>query len=134
GALASYYSFPLVVTAAWPSVAWSFSRKGVLLQLATSVLSIMLFIGFGAHNHDNAPWRGLVLPDLGAVGGYEAALREVVARRGEFGRLMVDDAVASLIPSALVTNEWVAQWSVDHLPNPDVVLYLPGSPGSAGTR
>jgi hypothetical protein len=45
----------------------------------------------------------------------------------------VDDAVASLISDALATDEWVAQWAIDHLLNPDAVLYFPDSWGAKVT-
>lgn len=107
---------------------------GIDLQLYTSVLSIALFVFLGDFNHDNAPWRGLGVPNFGAIGTYETALRKIIARRNEFGRLMVDDAVASLVPESLTTNEWLYQWTADRLPNPDVVVYKDGAWDSANTK
>src|SRR5262249_5804209 len=97
------------------------------LQLWTSLLSIMLLVTI------DSPWRGLGIPNLRAIGAYETALRNVISRRAEFGRLMVDDAVASLVPESLMTNEWINQWAVDRLPNPDVVIYKDGTWDSTNT-
>jgi hypothetical protein len=44
---------------------------------------------------------------------------------------MVDDAVASLVPEYLITDEWTNQWLVDRIPNPDVVIYKNGAWDSA---
>ena len=133
GELTSYYAFPVIVAIAWPSIAFAMKRVGIVLQLYISVLSIALFVLLGGFNHDNAPWRGLGVPNFGAIGAYEIALRKVIARRNEFGRLMVDDAVASLVPESLTTNEWLYQWAADRLPNPDVVVYKNGAWDSAST-
>ena len=119
----TYYSFPLIIAIAWPSIVHG--ANGARLQLVLSVVSIVLFVACGGDNLDKSPWRSLKMPDLGAVGTYESVLRNTVSRRAEFGRLMVDDAVVSLIPEAVALNEWVLQWEVDRLPNPDVVIYLP---------
>jgi hypothetical protein len=135
GNLTSQYSFPTIAAIAWPSIVFAMNkaRMGLGLQLCTSILSIALFGLLGGGNHDNAPWRGLAIPNFRAIGNYETALRNVVARRNEFGRLMVDDAVASLVPERLMTDEWTNQWAFDHLPNPDVVVYKDGAWDSANT-
>ncbi|MGA2311877.1 MAG: hypothetical protein ABSF87_05855 [Xanthobacteraceae bacterium] len=134
GALASYYSFPIIVAIAWPSIAFSMKRARMNLQLFTSVLSIVLFVSLGRGNLGNAPWEGLSVPNFGAIGTYETALRNVINRRKEFGRLIVDDAVASLVPESLIRDEWLYQWSVDRLPNPDVVIYKDRAWDSASTE
>jgi hypothetical protein len=61
------------------------------------------------------------------------ALRNVISERKEFGRFMVDDAVASLVPETLIFDEWLYQWAADRLPNPDVVAYQDGAWESANT-
>jgi hypothetical protein len=86
-----------------------------------------LFVVCGGANVDEAPWRSLGIPDFGAVGGYERALRDAVSHREEFGRLMLDGAVVSLIPEAAGLNEWTWQWAMDRLPNPNVVIYMQGA-------
>jgi hypothetical protein len=133
GNLTSYYSFPTIAAIAWPNIAFAMNKARMGLQLCTSILSIALFVLLGGMNHDNAPWRGLAIPNFQAIGSYETALRNVVARRQELGTLMVDDAVASLIPESLMTDEWTSQWAVDHLPDPDVVVYKDGAWNSANT-
>jgi hypothetical protein len=133
GSLTSHYSYPVIIAIAWPSVAFSMNRARLSLQLFTSILSIVLFVSLGRWNHDDAPWRGLGVPNFGAIGTYETALRKVIARRNEFGRLMVDDAVASLVPESLMPDEWANQWAPDRLPNPDVVVYKSGARDSATT-
>lgn len=132
--LKSHYSFPVIIAIAWVSIAFSMNRARISLQLCTSILSIVLFVSLGRGNHDDAPWRGLDMPNFGAIGTYETALRNVISRRAEFGRLMVDDAVASLVPESLMTDEWTNQWAFDHLPNPDVVVYKDGAWDSANTK
>ena len=92
--------------------------------------SIILFVLAGGPNHDKAPWRSFTLPDLGAVGRYEAALREVVDRRSALGRVMLDDATLSLIPEAAVVGEWTRLRWASKLPDPDVVIHMPGGPWS----
>ena len=128
GDLNGYYSFPVIIAIAWPTIAFAMNRAPRMLQLWTSVLSIVFLVSV-----DNSPLRGLGIPNLGAIGTYETALRSVISRRGEFGRLMVDDAVASLVPEYLITDEWTNQWLVDRIPNPDVVLYKYGAWDSANT-
>lgn len=132
-ALTTYYSFPIIIAIAWPSIAVSMKRAPISLQLCTSIFSIALFVSLGHGNNDNAPWRGLGYPNLGAIGTDEMALRNVVNGRNTFGRLMVDDAVASLVPESLKKDEWTNQWTLDHLPNPDLVVYQEGARDSANT-
>jgi len=129
GDLNGYYSFPVIIAIAWPTIAFAMNReqRTLHLQLWTSLLSIMLLVTI------DSPWRGLGIPNLRAIGAYETALRNVISRRAEFGRLMVDDAVASLVPESLITNEWINQWAVDRLPNPDVVIYKDGTWDSTNT-
>jgi len=133
GGLTSHYSYPIIIAIAWPSIAFSMNRARISLQLCTSILSIVLFVSLGRWNHDNAPWRGLGVPNFGAIGTYETALRNAISGRKEFGRLMVDDAVASLVPESLILDEWAYQWAVNQLPNPDVVIYKDGAWDSANT-
>lgn len=121
--LQSYYSFPVIIAIAWPSFALSLSEARLAIQLCTSLLSILLFVTLGHSNHDAAPWQRLSLSSVGVIGEYEAELRKAVGRRSEFGRLMVDDAVASLVPEALRVDEWTQQWAIDRLSNPDVLIY-----------
>jgi len=122
-AFSSFYAFPLVIGIAWPSIALGLTCVPRYLQLLTSSASIILFVALASGNNDDAPWRGIAWPDLNASGAYETALESAVARRFEYGRLMVDNAVASLIPNSLRTNEWAYQWAHDSLPNPDVIIY-----------
>lgn len=103
------------------------------LQLFISILSIVLFVSLGRWNHDNTPWRGLGAPNFSAIGTYETALRNVISGRKEFGRLMADDAVASLVPEALIRDEWQHPFVADGLPNPDVVIYKDGGGDTAHT-
>lgn len=132
--LESYYSFPVIIAIAWPSFALSLGERRLAVQLATSLLSIVLFVALGRSNHDDAPWRGLSFPSVGTIGGYEAELRKTVGRRSEFGRLMVDNAVASLVPEALRVDELTQQWAIDRLPNPDVVIYKAHAWDASTTR
>ena len=127
GELMSYYSFPVVIAISWPSIAFAMNKASISLQLSTSVLSIALFVLLGGGNHDNAPWRGLGVPNFGAIGTYETALRSVINGRKKFGRLMVDDAVASLVLEALNVDEWQYPFVADGLLNPDVVIYKDGA-------
>lgn len=122
-AFTSFYAFPTLIGIAWPCIAFAMGRAERGLQLCVSVLSIALFVLFGGANHDNKPWRHVTWPDLAAIGGYEEKLLAAIARQDRFGRLMVDNSVASLVPAALKTNEWAFQWAVDSLPNPDMVIY-----------
>ena len=91
------------------------------------VWPILLFAAIGGVNLDRAPWRSLDTPNLPAIGLYERTLRQAAAHRGQFGRLMMDGAVISLVPEAAALDEWTAQWAVDNLPDPDVVIYLPAA-------
>lgn len=121
--LGAYYASLIVVTIAWPTMVRPRDPFATCLQLLLAVVSIVLFATMGGPNADRAPWRTFVFSDWSAVGRYETVLRDAVGRRGEFGRLMLDDAVTSLIPEAAGLNEWTLQWAVDRLPNPDVVIY-----------
>lgn len=127
--LTSYYSFPLVVAIAWPTVVMPGRAFAVGLQLATATGSILLFVFAGGPNHDNAPWKRFAPPDLAAIGRYEAALRAVVEQRAKLGRVMLDDAALSLIPETAMPGEWTLLWSANRLPDPDVVVRLPGGWG-----
>lgn len=122
-AFTSFYAFPTLIGIAWPCIAFAMNRAARDLQLFVSVLSIALFVLFGGANHDNRPWRHVRWPDLAAIGSYEEKLLAAIARQDRFGRLMVDNSVASLVPDALKANEWTFQWAVDSLPNPDMVIY-----------
>lgn len=124
--LTSYYGFPLVIAVAWPTMALPYDRFAVRLQLVLAAASILLFATVGGPNHDRAPWRSFVFSNFSVLGHYETVLRDAVSRRGEFGRLMLDDAVTSLVPEAAELNEWTLQWAFDRLPNPDVVIYMQG--------
>lgn len=104
--MSDYYSFPLIIAIAWPSIAFALNKTSASLQLITSVLSIGLFVSLGGNNHDDAPWRGLATPNFRAIASYEITLRKVIARGRELGSLMVDDAVASLVPESMMTDEW----------------------------
>lgn len=132
-ALVAYYAFPLVVTIAWPTMVKPREPFATRLQLVLAAVSILLFAMIGGPNQDRAPWRTFVFSDWSAVGRHETVLRDAVGRRGEFGRLMLDDAVASLVPEAAGLNEWTLQWAVDRLPNPDVVIYRQGGRDGAET-
>lgn len=127
--LMAYYSFPLIIAIAWPTIAMPRSPFAVQLQLALALCSIVLFVLAGGPNHDRAPWRLLALPDLGAVGRYETALQDVVNRRHELGRIMLSDAAVSLVPEATEWGEWTLLWSASRLPDPDVVIHMPGGSG-----
>jgi hypothetical protein len=132
--LMAYYSFPLIIAIAWPTIAMPLSSFAVKLQLALASGSVLLFVLAGGPNHDRAPWRLFVLPDLGAVGRYEAALRGVVGRRHDLGRIMLDDAAVSLVPEALGLGEWALLWSASRLPDPDVVIHRPSGSGEFEAR
>ena len=71
------------------------------------------------------PGEGLVFH--GAIGTYETALRSVINGRKKFGRLMVDDAVASRVLEALNVDESQYPFVADGLLNPDVVIYKDGA-------
>lgn len=124
--LADYYAFPLIVTIAWPTIAQPHDVFAVRLQLLVAIVSILLFVALSGPIADRAPWRTSFFADWSAVGRYETVLRDAVSRRGELGRLMLDDGVISLVPEAAGLDEWTRQWEVDRLPNPDVVIYMHG--------
>jgi hypothetical protein len=132
--LMAYYSFPLIITIAWPTVAMPRSPFAVKLQLAMVSGSVLLFVLAGGPNHDRAPWRLFVVPDLGAIGRYEAALRDVVDHRQDLGRIMLGDAAVSLAPEAARLGEWTLLWSASRLPDPDVVIHMPGGSGEFEAR
>jgi hypothetical protein len=123
--LVAYYSFPLIITIAWPAVVHG--AAAIRLQFGVALLSVVLFVVCGGANHDRHPWRSLNAPEFGAIGSYERVLREAVGHRSEFGRLMLDSPAVSLIPEAANLDEWAWQWAMDQLPNPDVLIYLPGA-------
>lgn len=127
-----YYSFPLIVAIAWPAVV--LGANGARLLCGLSTLSIALFVTLGGPNPDRTPWHGFRLPDFAAIGSYERALQDAVGRRDELGRLAVDDAVANLISKSLQVDEWVVQWAVDKLPNPDVVIFKEDASGTPDTK
>ncbi|MFO1162698.1 MAG: hypothetical protein U1E60_27945 [Reyranellaceae bacterium] len=127
-----YYSFPLIVSIAWPAVV--LGAAGARLLLGLSTLSIALFVVMGGPNPDRTPWRSLQVPDLAVVGHYERLLIDAVGRRDELGRLAVDDSVVTLISNSLKIDEWVIQWVVDKLPNPDTVIFNESVEGPLDTR
>jgi hypothetical protein len=142
GTLVSYYSFPTIISIAWPGACHFLSRdrspsswwEAAGLQVTTSALSIVLFVLLGAGNHDNAPWRGLSIPPVKAIGSDEATLRQVIGQRAKLGGLIVDDSVLSLVPEVVGKHEWVLKWTSDRsstppgsVPCPDVVIYQPGA-------
>ena len=148
GTLVSYYCFPTIFAIAWPGACYYLARdrspsawrRAAWLQIATSALSILLFVFLGAGNHDNTPWRGLGLPPVKAIGRDESALRKVISQRDKLGRLIVDDAVLSLVPEVVGKHEWVLKWAADRssmlpgaIPCPDVVIYRPGAYDSGNT-
>lgn len=121
-----YYAFPLIIAIAWPSIVFAMGKGPLRLQVQTSVLSIALFIAHG-------DWSGWEKPDLhvprfSVMGSYEPELRKVVGEQRRLGRIMVDDAVASLIPDAFKADEWTYQWSIVHLQNATFTLALEGGP------
>lgn len=122
-AFTSFYSFPTLIGIAWPCIAFAMGRAARSLQLIVSAFSIGLFVLFGAGNHDDRPWRKVNWPNLAGIGSYEDKLIAAIGHKNRFGRLMVDNAVASLVPNFLTVNEWAYQWAVDSLPNPDMVIY-----------
>lgn len=124
--LADYYAFPLVVTIAWPTLVQPREVFTVRLQLFMAIASILVFVSLSGSIADRTPWRTSVFSDWSAVGRYETVLRDAVSRRGELGRLMLDDGVIALVPESAGLDEWTRQWEVDHLPNPDVVIYMQG--------
>lgn len=124
--LTAYYSFPLIVAIAWPAVAMPGRPFAVGLQLALATGSILLFVLAGGPNHDTAPWKRFVPPDFAAIGRYETALRDVVGQRAKLGRVMLDDAALSLVPETAMLGEWTLLWSANRLPDPDVVVHMPG--------
>jgi hypothetical protein len=132
--LGAYYSFPLIIGLAWPTIAKPNSRFAAVLQLIMASVSIVLFAAWGAPDHDNAPWKRFWFTDFSRIGRYEAVLREAVSHRTELGRLMLDDAVVAFIPEAAMMDEWSRQWAVDRLPNPEVMIYFAAGRDSAETR
>ena len=66
------------------------------------------------------------IPPLSAIGRYEADLNEVLQSREGLGRVLVGDAVASLVPNALTPCEWIHQWIASNEPRlrPDTVIFL----------
>jgi hypothetical protein len=126
--LDGYYAFPLIIALAWPSIAFSMGQGPLGLQIQTSVLSIALFIAVG-------DWSGwdLQVPSFSVMGRYEAALRVVISGQRRLGTIMVDDAVASLVPDSLKADEWTFQWSINHIQNPDAVVYRQNAYDAANT-
>jgi hypothetical protein len=122
----------LIVTLAWPAIV--LAAGGARLVCGLSILSIVLFIALGGPNPDRRPWRLFRLPDFAAIGSHERALRDAVSRRDEFGRLAVDDAVVNLVSNSLKVDEWVLQWAIDKLPNPDVVIFKEDARGPLDTK
>jgi hypothetical protein len=148
GTLVSHYAFPTIFPIVWPSACYFLNGdsspsgwwKAVGMQTITSLSSIVLFVLLGAGNHDNAPWGELHFPPVSAIGRYEAKLRMVIGKRDQLGRLIVDDAVLSLVPETVGKHEWVLKWTSDHdampagsVPCPDSVIYQPGAYGSVNT-
>lgn len=119
-----YYSFPLIVSLAWPAIV--LGAAGARWVCGLSSFSVVLFATLGGPNADRAPWRLLSLPDFSAIGGYERALIEAVDQRGSLGRLYVDDGVTILVSNSLKVDEWLLQWSIDKLPDPDVIIFREG--------
>src|SRR5262249_30071035 len=95
--LQAYYSFPLMMTIGWPTVAYPRDPFAVRLQLFLAVTSIALFAACGGPNLDRAPWKSLGIPDFEVIGRYERQLHEAIGQREKLGRLMLDNAVVSLV-------------------------------------
>lgn len=127
--LTSYYSFPIIISIAWPTMAMPGRPFAVRLQLVLAAGSALLFALAGGPNHDKAPWRLFTPSEFGAMGRYEAVLREVVGQRAALGRVMLDDAALSLIPEAALVGEWTLLRAASEYPYPDIVIHMPGSPG-----
>lgn len=123
--LGGHYAFPLIIALAWPAAA--LGSQGVGLQVIMSTLSIGLFAISSGALLDRAPWNSVGLPDFHAIGLYERELGHATSQRGTVGRLVLDDAVVSLVPELAAPHEWAVQWAADKVPDPDVVIYLPGA-------
>jgi hypothetical protein len=124
-----YYAFPFIIALAWPSIICATGQGALRVQFLTSILSIGLFIAVG-------DWSGwdLHVPNFSVMGSYEAELRKVISEQRRLGRIMVDDAVVSLVPDALEADEWTFQWSIVPLQNPDAVVYRENAYDAANTE
>lgn len=134
--LSDYYSFPMLITISWPSIACHYVGSTLpVLRLGMPVASIVLyfFLGFSP-NIDKRPWLLLGWPPSEAIGHYEEVLRDAVSQYDGRERLMLDGAAVSLIPREARLDQWTWQWALDNLPNPDALIYLPGGRDSEDTR
>ncbi|MCW2317033.1 hypothetical protein M2322_002587 [Rhodoblastus acidophilus] len=129
--LSDYYGFPAILALCWPTLAPV--RPRVWLQAFVSAGSILLFVTVGAFDKDMKPWAHFGPPPFAAIGRYEAVLRTEVAAARCHGRIMVDDAVAALIPERLNRAEWLHQLFVDGLRSPDAIIYMTNAYDSALT-
>lgn len=130
--LSDYYGFPAILALCWPTLAPG--RPRVALQALASAGSILLFATVGAFDKDMKPWTHFGPPPLAAIGRYETALRTEVAAARCHGRIMVDDAVAALIPESLNRAEWLHQLFVDRLQSPKAVIYMTNAYDSSLTE
>ncbi len=134
GEMWDYYSFPLMIGLCWPMLAArpglhaddAARRRYAVVQAVVSVLSIALFIGSGG-NHDRHPWRGFPPIWAGRIQPTERAMDAMLHRRAAFGRLVVDDAVASMRLDAFGPSEWhyALAFTDDQIAATDTLMYQP---------
>jgi hypothetical protein len=137
GLMVSYYSFPMMIALLWPLLAALPSLgapatarlRYIYLQAGMAGLSIMLFVGLGTANHDPAPWRGFGIGWAWRIGPMEAGMDRLLATKPRLGRMIADDAVASLRMGAFGPDEvrFAMGFTAAEEAATDTLVYQPGT-------
>jgi len=131
-ALTSYYGFPVLVGILWPAVTYRIREQHpsylIDLFLVTAV-STLLFVTGAKWNIDNEPWKNFGFKWIGKIDINQSAVEAVLRNQPPSGGLVIDDAVASLVPGLATKENWRFQlaWTEDEIRRMETFVFQPGS-------
>lgn len=131
-ALTSYYSFPVIVGILWPAITYRIrgERPAYLIDLfLVTAVSTVLFVTGARWNHDNEPWKNFGFKWIGKIQINQSAIEELFRNHKPSGRLVVDDAVAALMPDVISRENWRygLGWSDDEVHEIETFVFQPGT-------